>query len=94
MRSISTPFVAALREFFHADVDTNVDPLPKSLYAVRYSYIMFLYVCCGADKHIAPANDLTFMRASNGSQRQSRKQRKGYKYNKDDNLLSCLQARV
>ena len=40
---------------------------------------------------VEPTNDLSL---NDDSQRQWRKQRRGNKYNKDDNLLSCLQARV
>ena len=46
------------------------------------------------DKHVDPANVLSLMRASNDSQRQWRKQRRGNKYNKRDDLLSDLQTCV
>ena len=50
--------------------------------------------CCGADKHVDSANDLSLMLASSDSQRQWREQRQGNRYNKSDDLLSELQACV
>ena len=45
-------------------------------------------MCCGAGKHVDPANDLSLSVWVTDSQRQWRKQRWGNKYNKGDcNIL-------
>ena len=53
-----------------------------------------IQICCGADKHVDPANDLSLMRANSDSQRQWREQRRDNRYNKSDDLLSELQTHM
>ena len=39
-------------------------------------------MCCGADKHVDPANELSLMRVNENSQNTMKGQRRGNNYNK------------
>ena len=45
LRSIHTPPMTALMEFFHADTETNVHPLPVSWHSIFSSLLSYLCSC-------------------------------------------------